>query len=89
MKALKYLQKADVVLTDRLVSPILIEENARMDAEVIYVGKQCSKGIHTPQKDINELILNGMTENEIMEIIKNNTYSGAIAKLKLNQWKKC
>lgn len=57
LKALKYLKIADVVLTDRLVSPVLIEEYARKDAEVIYVGKQCSKGIHTPQKDINELIL--------------------------------
>ena len=57
LKALKYLQIADVILTDRLVSPVLIEEYARKDAEIIYVGKQCSKGIHTPQKDINELIL--------------------------------
>lgn len=56
VKALKYLQKADVILTDRLVSPVLIEEHARKDAEVIYVGKQCSKGIHTPQEDINELM---------------------------------
>ncbi|WP_310555928.1 uroporphyrinogen-III C-methyltransferase [Flavobacterium sp.] len=57
VKALKYLQIADVILTDRLVSPVLIENNARKDALVIYVGKQCSKGIHTPQKDINELIV--------------------------------
>jgi uroporphyrin-III C-methyltransferase len=57
VKALKYLQSADVILTDRLVSPVLIEKNARKDAVVIYVGKQCSKGIHTPQKDINELIV--------------------------------
>ena len=57
VKALKYLQSADVILTDRLVSPVLIENNARKDALVIYVGKQCSKGIHTPQKDINELIV--------------------------------
>jgi DNA primase len=41
------------------------------------------------KKDINELILDGMTQSEIMEIIKNNTYFGAIAKLKLNQWKRC
>ena len=41
------------------------------------------------KKDINELILDGMTKNEIMEIIKNNTYSGVVAKLKLNQWKRC
>ncbi len=57
LKALKYLQTADVVLTDRLVSPELIEHYARKDAEVIYVGKQCSKGIWTPQKDINDLMV--------------------------------
>lgn len=57
LKALKYLQKADVVLTDRLVSPELIEEYARKDAEIVYVGKQCSKGVWTPQQDINELIV--------------------------------
>lgn len=57
VKALKYLQKADVILTDRLVSPELIENYANKEAEVIYVGKQCSKGIHTPQKSINDLIV--------------------------------
>lgn len=57
LKAFKYLQKADVVLTDRLVSPELIEEHARKDAEVVYVGKQCSKGIWTPQKEINALMV--------------------------------
>lgn len=56
VKALRYLRTADVVLTDRLVSPVLIADNARKDAVVIYVGKQCSKGIHTPQQDINALI---------------------------------
>jgi uroporphyrin-III C-methyltransferase len=56
VKALRYLQTADVILTDRLVSPVLIAGNARPDATVIYVGKQCSKGIHTPQEDINKLM---------------------------------
>lgn len=57
LKALKALQKADVVLTDRLVSPFLIEKEARKDAQIIYVGKQCSKGIHTPQEEINLLMV--------------------------------
>lgn len=57
VKALKYLQKADVILTDRLVSPEMIADNARKDAAIIYVGKQCSKGIHTPQEDINDLMV--------------------------------
>lgn len=57
LKALKYLQTAEVILTDRLVSPELIEEFASKEATVIYVGKQCSKGIYTPQEDINELMV--------------------------------
>ncbi|MFP9116042.1 uroporphyrinogen-III C-methyltransferase [Flavobacterium sp. RHBU_3] len=57
LKTLRYLQQADVILTDRLVSPELISEHARKDAHIVYVGKQCSKGIHTPQTDINDLMV--------------------------------
>lgn len=70
LKALKYLQTADVVLTDRLVSPELIEKYAREDAEVIYVGKQCSKGIWTPQKDINELIVEFALQDKLVLRLK-------------------
>lgn len=41
------------------------------------------------EKDINDLIISGMTKNNVMDIIKNNTYSGNLAKLKITQWKKC
>ena len=57
LKTLKYLQKAEVILTDRLVSPILIEEYAHPKANIVYVGKQCAKGIHTPQEEINHLMV--------------------------------
>ncbi|MEO8234228.1 MAG: uroporphyrinogen-III C-methyltransferase [Flavobacterium sp.] len=70
LKALKYLQTADVVLTDRLVSPELIEEYARKDAEIIYVGKQCSKGIWTPQQDINELIVEFALQGKLVLRLK-------------------
>ncbi len=70
LKALKYLQTADVILTDRLVSPILIDEHARKDAEVIYVGKQCSKGIWTPQKDINELMVEFALQDKLVLRLK-------------------
>ncbi|MCL9806744.1 uroporphyrinogen-III C-methyltransferase [Flavobacterium amniphilum] len=70
LKALKYLQTADVVLTDRLVSPVLIEEYANKDAEVIYVGKQCSKGIHTPQKDINDLMVEFALQGKLVLRLK-------------------
>lgn len=54
-KALRLMQKADVVLYDNLVSkPIL--EMTRRDAERIFVGKM--RGHHTvPQEGINELLV--------------------------------
>ncbi len=70
VKALKYLQSADVILTDRLVSPLLIEDNARGDALIIYVGKQCSKGIHTPQEDINGLMVKYALQNKLVLRLK-------------------
>lgn len=54
-KALRLMQKADVVLYDNLVSkPIL--EMTRRDAERIFVGKM--RGNHTlPQEEINDLLV--------------------------------
>lgn len=54
-KALRLMQKADVVVYDRLVSqPIL--DMVRRDAEKIYVGKAKSK--HTiPQSEINTVLV--------------------------------
>ncbi len=54
VKGLKCLQKADVVLYDKLVNCDLLEE-APDGAELVYVGK--SKGNHLlPQEDINRLL---------------------------------
>lgn len=40
-------------------------------------------------KDINEMILNGHSENNIENIIENNTFHGLEAKLKYTMWRKC
>ncbi len=54
-KAARMLQRADVVLYDRLVSPQVLNM-ARRDAERIYVGKR--RADHSvPQQQINQLLL--------------------------------
>jgi uroporphyrin-III C-methyltransferase / precorrin-2 dehydrogenase / sirohydrochlorin ferrochelatase len=54
-RALRLLQKADVVLYDRLVSPDVLEL-ARRDAEMVYVGK--ARADHAlPQDNINDLLV--------------------------------
>ncbi len=57
IKAVRYLGMADVVLTDRLVSPEILDRYVSDQATVIHVGKQCRHGHSTPQQTINELIV--------------------------------
>jgi uroporphyrin-III C-methyltransferase len=57
IKALRHLQQADVVIADRLVSPVVLSEYTRKDALVIPVGKQCRSGASTPQTAINDLLV--------------------------------
>jgi len=57
IKTVNYLQQADVVLTDRLVSEDILNRYVNKSAEIIRVGKQCRRGVSTSQKTINELIV--------------------------------
>ena len=41
------------------------------------------------EKDINEMILSGMTTEEIVDVIDNNTHSGLQANFQLSRWQKC
>src|SRR5215831_13335182 len=57
VKLQKRLAEADVIITDRLVNPAIIEENAKENAEIILTGK---KGYHDgsiSQEEINQLII--------------------------------
>lgn len=41
------------------------------------------------EKDINDMIIGGMSKSEIMKIISKNTHKGLSAKIRMNEWKKC
>jgi len=56
LKAVRHLNNADVILTDRLVNEAIILNHAPQ-AVVIPVGKQCRKNKSTPQQTINELMV--------------------------------
>lgn len=57
IKTLRWLQRADVVIVDRLVSPDILRYYTRPDAEIISVGKQNKNEASTSQTDINSLLV--------------------------------
>jgi uroporphyrin-III C-methyltransferase len=75
IKALRYLQRADVVLTDRLVSDVIIDEYVNPKAEVLYVGKQCRRGASTPQSTINELMVEYAMQGKLVVRLKGGDVS--------------
>ena len=55
------------------------------------INKGCSIVLWPEQvkeKDINDMILSGMSKEEIQKIITQNTFSGASAKLRFVEWRK-
>jgi uroporphyrin-III C-methyltransferase/precorrin-2 dehydrogenase/sirohydrochlorin ferrochelatase/uroporphyrin-III C-methyltransferase len=75
LKAARFLQKADVILTDRLVSDDILKQWANPAAEIIYVGKQCRRGNSTPQETINQLIVEFATEGKLVVRLKGGDVS--------------
>lgn len=75
LKAVRYLKKADVVLVDRLVSNEIIEEFVNPGAEIIHVGKQCRRGISTPQETINNLMVQAAVLGKLVVRLKGGDVS--------------
>lgn len=68
LKAVKYLQKAAVVVYDHLVNEQILTY-CRPDAEIIYVGKKT--GTHTlPQNEINDLLIEKAREQGLTVRLK-------------------
>lgn len=70
VKAANYLQQADVVLTDRLVSKVILQRYVRPAVHIIEVGKQCRRGVSTPQETINELMVKYALEGKLVVRLK-------------------
>src|SRR5215203_4244456 len=75
VKAFRILQTADVVLSDRLVSPEILSDYVSPNAEIVYVGKQCRRGASTPQQTINELMVIYASEGKLVVRLKGGDVS--------------
>ncbi|MEO5942916.1 MAG: uroporphyrinogen-III C-methyltransferase [Ferruginibacter sp.] len=75
VKTANYLRRAEVVLADRLVSEDLLKMYVNDNAEIIYVGKQCRRGISTPQQTINQLIVEYALEGKLVVRLKGGDVS--------------
>src|SRR3954469_21230854 len=75
IKTARYLQQADVVLVDRLVSPEILTQYVSPEAEIIPVGKQCSKGASTPQSHINDLLVYHALQDKLVVRLKGGDVS--------------
>jgi uroporphyrin-III C-methyltransferase/precorrin-2 dehydrogenase/sirohydrochlorin ferrochelatase/uroporphyrin-III C-methyltransferase len=75
LKTVRYLQEANIVLTDRLVSDEILKRHVNKDATIIYVGKQCRRGLSTPQETINELMLEYAKEGKLVVRLKGGDVS--------------
>jgi uroporphyrin-III C-methyltransferase len=75
VKTANYLQRADVVLTDRLVSKVILQRYVRPSAEIIEVGKQCRRGVSTPQETINDLLVRYALEGKLVVRLKGGDVS--------------
>jgi len=60
-----------------------IEKLVKLNCNVCLLPK------NFPGKDINEAVCNGLTKEEILKIIKDNTFTGLELELKLATWRKC
>jgi uroporphyrin-III C-methyltransferase len=75
LKALRWLQRADVVIADRLVSPEILAEFTREEALIIPVGKQCRSGASTTQSVINGLLVEHALQGRLVVRLKGGDVS--------------
>lgn len=70
VKAARYLQEADLVITDRLVSKSILDTYVSSETPIIYVGKQCKQKGSTPQENINQLLVDYAADKKLIVRLK-------------------
>ena len=75
VKVVRYLQKADIILTDRLVSKAILERYANKSAKIICVGKQYNAEGSISQKEINAMLLQYALEGNLVVRLKGGDVS--------------
>lgn len=78
LKALRFLQIADVVITDRLVSDVILNDFTNKEALILHAGKQAGRRHSTPQSTINELMIEYANQGKLVVRLKGGdsmTYS--------------
>lgn len=76
---------------------IIVLDNEKRNKEIVHsIEKFITNGYTVciwpddmEGKDINEMVMNGMTSEEILDVIDNNVYSGLQANFALSRWRKC
>jgi hypothetical protein len=78
------------------INKVLIYDNESRSKDIIRMMQDAIKSGHNiviwPStimgKDINEMVMSGISQDEIESIISSNTFKGLQAQLQLNTWKK-
>lgn len=75
IKTAGWLQRADVVVTDRLVSKEILKRYVNRNAEIIYAGKQGRRAASTPQSVISQLLVKHAQQNKLVVRLKGGDVS--------------
>ncbi|MFZ9660467.1 MAG: uroporphyrinogen-III C-methyltransferase [Chitinophagaceae bacterium] len=75
LKTIRCLQKADIILVDRLVNQDIIASYANPGASVIKVGKQSGKSGSVSQSEINALIVEYARQYDVVVRLKGGDVS--------------
>ena len=75
---------------------VLVNDNEPRNKEIIkQVSNNIKNGYNVviwpetlTHKDINDMVIHGMTKEQIQAIIEEHTYSGLRAEFELNNWRK-